>query len=88
MSRLAQWNTPLPYVFGGLVLIIGFMSVALIILACSHYKSSGEKEEKSRRTTDAVVAMETKIAVIMAGDRHPTHLAKPSALTRNSLPSS
>ncbi|OAY50191.1 hypothetical protein MANES_05G115600v8 [Manihot esculenta] len=83
-SSFVQWNSPLPYVFGGLVIILGLVSVALVILACSHYRSSLEtrhKEEKPNEIADAIVAVEPKIVVIMAGDEHPTHVAMPSAFT-------
>ncbi|KAM6549308.1 hypothetical protein CsatB_020984 [Cannabis sativa] len=33
-------NTPIPYLFGGLALMLGLITVALIILACSYRKSS------------------------------------------------
>ncbi|KAJ9187346.1 hypothetical protein P3X46_002810 [Hevea brasiliensis] len=82
---VVQWNSPLPYMFGGLVIILGLVSVALIILACFHCRSSLElsrhKEEKLTEITDTVVAVEPKIVVIMAGDDHPTHVAMPSAFT-------
>ncbi|KDP20040.1 hypothetical protein JCGZ_05809 [Jatropha curcas] len=91
-SILKQWSSPLPYVFVGLVIILGLMSIALVILACSNYKSSSllsrqKEEEEPKETTATVVAMEPKIVVIMAGDHHPTYVAKPSALNCHNLSS-
>lgn len=77
-----QWNSPLPYFFGGLFLIFGVIAVALFFLACCHNKSlespGDEKEEMSTKTMQLPVDWEPKIVVIMAGDDLPTHIAKPS----------
>lgn len=82
-AGLFQWNSPLPYLFGALVVVFGLMTVALIFLACCHNNSladsPGEKEDKSMETAENLASMEVKIVVIMAGDDHPTYLAKPSA---------
>ncbi|XP_057952493.1 protein GLUTAMINE DUMPER 4 [Malania oleifera] len=87
-------NSPIPYLFGGLALMLGLIALSLLILACSFRKvsssfssssptsSSREAEEKPVR---AAVAMEPeiepKIVVIMAGDENPTYLAKPVSST-------
>ncbi|CAK7323174.1 unnamed protein product [Dovyalis caffra] len=82
-----QWNSPLPYVFGGLVFILGLIAVALLILAYSHYKSWRDlsdnisKEDKSTACPDKLTDIEPKIVVVMAGDYYPTYVAKPSAPT-------
>ncbi|KAJ9173119.1 hypothetical protein P3X46_016285 [Hevea brasiliensis] len=73
-----HFNSPMPYLFGGLALMLGIITFALIILACSWRNSSNSAtqvpEEKSVKQVDD---SEPKIAVIMAGDKNPTFLAKP-----------
>ncbi|XP_052197818.1 protein GLUTAMINE DUMPER 5-like [Diospyros lotus] len=74
------WNSPIPYLFGGVALLLGLIAVALVILACSR-KASSNPEEKPAATPLPVLQpeMEPKIFVIMAGDANPTYLAKPTA---------
>ncbi|KAJ0042446.1 hypothetical protein Pint_18882 [Pistacia integerrima] len=78
---VGHWNSPVPYLFGGLGLMLGLIAIALTILACSCRKSatnsSGEKSAK--QVVDMQLEMEPKIVVIMAGDDNPTYLAKPAA---------
>ncbi|CAN6571847.1 unnamed protein product [Malus baccata var. baccata] len=71
------WRSPLPYLFGGLGLMLLLISVALIILACSYLKpSSSEDEEKQAKPASTVLDDERRIAIVlMAGDDKPTHLA-------------
>ncbi|KAL5582040.1 hypothetical protein UlMin_014482 [Ulmus minor] len=81
-----NWNTPIPYLFAGLALMLGLITVALAILACSYRKSSPNSEtpsqEKPANTPENVVVdSEPKIVVIMAGDDNPTYLAKPISST-------
>ncbi|KAJ0099787.1 hypothetical protein Patl1_21565 [Pistacia atlantica] len=85
---LGHWNSPVPYLFGGLGLMLGLIAIALTILACSCRKSAtnssgGDRdqgEEKSgKQVVDMQLEMEPKIVVIMAGDDNPTYLAKPAA---------
>ncbi|XVF49828.1 hypothetical protein PTKIN_Ptkin04bG0047400 [Pterospermum kingtungense] len=78
---LLQWNSPTPYVFGGLAIIFGIIAFALLFLACCLPRSSSEfrnrKEEKCKETIQASASKEPKIVVIMAGDDHPRYVAKP-----------
>uniref|UniRef100_A0A5B7APQ2 Putative Glutamine dumper 2 n=1 Tax=Davidia involucrata TaxID=16924 RepID=A0A5B7APQ2_DAVIN len=86
-SEVWEWNSPIPYLFGSLALVLGLITVALIVLACSYRKrasnsstSSDDAEEKpvkSVKIMDTEADMGPKIAVIMAGDDNPTYLAKP-----------
>lgn len=86
---LGHWNSPVPYLFGGLGLMLGLIAIALTILACSCRKSDSNSsggdrdqqgEEKSaKQVVDMQLEMEPKIVVIMAGDDNPTYLAKPAA---------
>lgn len=90
-----HWNSPLPYLFGGLALMLGLIALALLLLACSYRKSphntqsSGnddiDDQEKSSRAAVLRPEMEPRIVVIMAGDHNPTYLAKPTTTSiRNS----
>ncbi|KAA8547855.1 hypothetical protein F0562_004284 [Nyssa sinensis] len=85
-----QWNSPIPYLFGGLALTLGLVALALIILACSYKRSSsGSSTEVQEKPADMPMnvlqpEMEPKIVVIMAGDDNPTYLAKPSSSIRHS----
>ncbi|XWS36886.1 hypothetical protein CRYUN_Cryun20dG0123700 [Craigia yunnanensis] len=81
-----HWNSPIPYLFGGLAVMLGLIAMALVILACSYKKSqsnnsSGEAEEKPAKQVTMQLEMEPKIVVIMAGDENPTYLAKPVSST-------
>ncbi|GLT44115.1 hypothetical protein SLA2020_180300 [Shorea laevis] len=85
-AGIGQWDShsPLPYIHSGLGIVFGIIAVALLFLACYHRNSSPEesssgKEEKFRETIAADVALEPDIVVVMAGDGHPTYVAKPSA---------
>ncbi|KAK2970697.1 hypothetical protein RJ640_026703 [Escallonia rubra] len=79
------WNSPVPYLFGGLALMVGLILVALSILACSYKKralgsiSSSTDQEKPVMATNAgqLADSRPKIVVIMAGDENPTYLATP-----------
>ncbi|KAF7134721.1 hypothetical protein RHSIM_Rhsim08G0078900 [Rhododendron simsii] len=80
-----RWNSPVPYLFGGLALMLGLITLALVILACSYKNSSSDSsstgaEEKPARPSHVLQPeMEPKIVVIMAGDENPTFLARPDA---------
>ncbi|KAL3719346.1 hypothetical protein ACJRO7_004320 [Eucalyptus globulus] len=84
-----KWNTPIPYLFAGLALMLGLIAVALVVLACSHRKSSAssglsrDPEDQTRVDSDdnkpSKVEQEDnapKIVVIMPGHENPTFLAK------------
>ncbi|KAH1129431.1 hypothetical protein J1N35_000809 [Gossypium stocksii] len=81
-----HWNSPIPYLFGGIAAMLGLIAIALVILACSFRESSrssnDEAEEKPAKQPVAAMQleMEPKIVVIMAGDENPTYIANP---TRN-----
>ncbi|XP_052205606.1 protein GLUTAMINE DUMPER 4-like [Diospyros lotus] len=93
-GELPHWSsTPMPYLFGGLALVLVLISFALLVLACSYKKSPpsnssgrGSGRAGCRRQKPACEApqerlpeTEPKIVVIMAGDENPTYLAKPSS---------
>lgn len=82
-----KWNSPLPYLFGGLALMLTLIALALIILACSFKKSmtnslsenDGENENLSKPADHVMeMEMEPRIVVIMAGDEVPTFLLQKS----------
>ncbi|CAA3026827.1 Hypothetical predicted protein [Olea europaea subsp. europaea] len=83
---LQRWNSPVPYLFGGLALMLGLIAFALTILACSSRKSSStgesssDAEEKLAKPFDRVLQpeMEPRIVVIMAGETIPSYLGKPA----------
>ncbi|KAL3525801.1 hypothetical protein ACH5RR_014173 [Cinchona calisaya] len=82
-----HWNSPLPYLFGGLALLLFVIALALILLACSFTKSPSSITQSSDNHGSSTAAnvlrpeMEPRIVVIMAGDHNPTYLAKPTATT-------
>ncbi|KAK9278756.1 hypothetical protein L1049_028333 [Liquidambar formosana] len=81
-----KWNSPVPYVFGGLAMLLGLIAVALLILACTPHKStrdsSCDTEEKPTKVMNTQLAeLEPKIVVIMAGNDNPTYIAKPISST-------
>ncbi|KAK9272685.1 hypothetical protein L1049_003062 [Liquidambar formosana] len=79
---IQRWNSPIPYLFGGLALMLGLIAVALLILACSYRRhTSNEGEEKPAKPMNMQLDNEPKIVVIMAGDDNPTYLAKPVSST-------
>ncbi|KAK6925183.1 hypothetical protein RJ641_009509 [Dillenia turbinata] len=74
-TSMSQWNSPLPYLFGGLAFILGLMAAALIILVCSRDRpspeeSNGLEEETHSSSSDPTNStnIEPKIVVIMPGE--------------------
>ncbi|CAL5325962.1 hypothetical protein CsSME_00005327 [Camellia sinensis var. sinensis] len=84
-GSIHQWNSPIPYLFSGLAVMLGLIAFALVILACSYKKSSSSSSSSSSNSSTHAgekpvrppPEMEPKIVVIMAGDENPTYLAKP-----------
>ncbi|XP_058773246.1 protein GLUTAMINE DUMPER 5-like [Vicia villosa] len=74
-------TSPVPYLFGGIALMLAIATFALVILACSCHENSSSttltNEEKSMKNVEMVVDLEPKIVVIMDGESNPTYLAKP-----------
>ncbi|RVW17154.1 Protein glutamine dumper 1 [Vitis vinifera] len=79
-TRFLRWDSPVPYLFGGLAVLLGVIVVALLILVCSHRRSSssGNKEEKPMEVVNTEANVDLKIVVIMPGDDHPAYVAKPA----------
>ncbi|KAK3018330.1 hypothetical protein RJ639_002985 [Escallonia herrerae] len=92
-----HWNSPVPYLFVGLALMLGLIAVALVILVCSFKKpassqpriSDTDDQEKPAKAPVEVLEleMEPKIVVIMAGDDKPTCLAMPASAKRHTVES-
>uniref|UniRef100_A0A0D9X5T5 Uncharacterized protein n=1 Tax=Leersia perrieri TaxID=77586 RepID=A0A0D9X5T5_9ORYZ len=38
MAAVSPWHSPVPYLFGGLAAMLGLITLALLILACSYWK--------------------------------------------------
>ncbi|PSS35071.1 Protein GLUTAMINE DUMPER 3 like [Actinidia chinensis var. chinensis] len=78
-------NSPTPYLFGGMALVLGLITVALLILVCSYRKqlssnlptdrADGEKMPEKTQIMEA--DLEPKFLVIMAGDNRPSFIATP-----------
>ncbi|XP_010314795.1 protein GLUTAMINE DUMPER 5-like [Solanum lycopersicum] len=85
----SPWHSPAAYLFIGVAAMLGLIAFALVILACSYLKRSGETsdstddlesgagEKSSGDLVKFVPIYEEKIVVIMAGDLNPTFLATP-----------
>ncbi|KAF9662015.1 hypothetical protein SADUNF_Sadunf18G0009200 [Salix dunnii] len=86
----SPWNSPVPYLFGGLAAMLGLIAFALLILACSYWRISGrldsENEGDDQRDLESGnekegkpenKVFEEKFLVIMAGNEKPTFLATP-----------
>ncbi|KAG2715300.1 hypothetical protein I3760_03G069900 [Carya illinoinensis] len=72
------WKSPVPYLYGGLALMIVLIAGALVIL--------GETPALMPTNNDVTVQQldaEPKIVVIMAGDDKPTYIAKPVTSSTN-----
>ena len=79
-------SSPIPYLFGGLAIMLAVIAVALLILAWSYrkqyYTSSNSASDEEKPPPIKMVekeenVSEPKIVVIMAGESNPTYLAKP-----------
>ncbi|ESW27186.1 hypothetical protein PHAVU_003G181100 [Phaseolus vulgaris] len=87
-----SWDSSASFVYGGLAPIFGLICFALVVTACSGCgrRSESEREREAemnvmRRsvTSDAQIDAEPNILVIVAGEQHPTHLAKPLSSSHN-----
>ncbi|KAJ3679089.1 hypothetical protein LUZ60_017100 [Juncus effusus] len=74
------WAWPNPILYGGIFLLLAIIAVSLVVLACSHWRSYRKTRSNQLSTDHQSVGpkeMETRVAVIMAGDDKVTYLAKP-----------
>ncbi|KAK7340741.1 hypothetical protein VNO77_21452 [Canavalia gladiata] len=82
VSEIKIWKSPIPYLFGGLAIMLALISVALVILVCSYRKRASQSSPSAEDTKHAMpkiieISSEPEVLVIMAGDHKPTYLAKP-----------
>ncbi|KAJ6795885.1 putative protein GLUTAMINE DUMPER 2 [Iris pallida] len=93
-STHSAWNSPVPYLFGGLAAMLGLIAFALLILACSYWKLSGflenggdsaEESSKESEEKPAPAWYEERIVVIMAGEEKPRYLATPICSRASSM---
>ncbi|CAL9071151.1 unnamed protein product [Musa textilis] len=90
----SSWQSPVPYLFCALAVMLGLIGFAFLILACSYWKlasylESGSDRGGRDRDMDGPASggdaakppppCEESVVVIMAGDRKPTFLATPVA---------
>ncbi|KAI3771994.1 hypothetical protein L6452_03168 [Arctium lappa] len=94
----SPWHSPVPYLFGGLAAMLGLIAFALLILACSYWKLSGDMDNRDDGETDLEAGdskpdnhdkdppvLEEKYLVIMAGQAKPTFLATPVSTRASSF---
>ena len=81
-----EWNSPIPYLFGGLAIAMGLIAAALIYLVCCNRKTfsiaadhRAEEKEKSPSQVDG----ESRVVVVMAADGLPSFLAVEKAAPLN-----
>ncbi|KAJ4754965.1 Glutamine dumper 3 [Rhynchospora pubera] len=87
----STWQSPVPYLFGGLAAMLGLIALALLILACSYWKlnsllsesqsdepAGNDRDTKPPAQSGPPVILHQLFAVIMAGDQKPTFIATPS----------
>ncbi|TVU08381.1 hypothetical protein EJB05_41785, partial [Eragrostis curvula] len=90
----SPWQSPVPYLFGGLAAMLGLIAFALLILACSYWKLSGyldadrdrdgsgadgDQKGSASGTARPAAGFQEHVVVIMAGEERPTFLATPAA---------
>ncbi|XP_045797909.1 protein GLUTAMINE DUMPER 6-like [Trifolium pratense] len=83
-NEIKIWKSPIPYLFGGLAIMLILISVALVILVCSYKKRSSSQSSNSDEEMNKVMSKniieinsEPEVLVIMAGEEKPTYIAKP-----------
>lgn len=87
-TGIRLWKSPIPYLFGGLALMLVLISVALVILVCSYRKRASQssvaaEDMKQAMPKNVEINSEPELLVIMAGDDKPTYLAKPMITSSN-----
>ncbi|KAL3813520.1 hypothetical protein ACJIZ3_014788 [Penstemon smallii] len=74
-----KWNSPIPYLYGGLTIIFVLIVFALAILICTRQKDSSETTTtNTSHEIELRVVVKPLVVVVMAGDDMPKYLAKPS----------
>ncbi|KAI3896899.1 hypothetical protein MKW92_042302 [Papaver armeniacum] len=92
-----RWNSPIPYLFAGLVAMLFLIALSLVILLCSYYKKTSPASHQEMVDIEKPAAvesvlqpldMEPTIAVILPGDYIPRFLLKPFPFSSSSSSSS
>jgi len=84
-----SWNSSTSFLYGGLAPVFVVICLALIVVVCSRCRrpESETEGEMSVRRLEPNGAAEVdeggNVLVIVAGEQHPTHLAKPLPSTYN-----
>ncbi|GAB2300113.1 hypothetical protein Dimus_034152 [Dionaea muscipula] len=75
--RLWRWDSPIPYLFGGLGLVMGIIAIAVVMIACSQRKRSPPSSSSIPAPNPALQQPPPPpcVVVIMAGDHEPKYLA-------------
>ncbi|KAL9689205.1 hypothetical protein QQ045_033639 [Rhodiola kirilowii] len=82
-----HWNSPTPFVFAGLAVILGIIAVALFVLSCLQFRGDSQQDSRkdeslaAGKTAGVDEDVQMHIIVIMPGEDEPRHLAKPSTAT-------
>ncbi|KAJ0245455.1 Protein GLUTAMINE DUMPER 6 [Hirschfeldia incana] len=87
--KVEIWKSPIPYLFGGLFLLILLIALALLSLVCTNKKTPsssssndtnpvGEEDDTGdNKAKSIMVEYLPKIVVILAGEDKPSCLAVP-----------
>ncbi|KAK7330242.1 hypothetical protein VNO77_24430 [Canavalia gladiata] len=81
------WNSSASFLYGGLVPIFAIIGLALVVAVCS-LRSGGSQRgsfcdcdaNNSKGSSTSTQVEDPTVLVILAGEEHPTHLAKPISL--------
>jgi len=74
-----SWDSSVSFLYGGLAPIFIIIGVALLTVACSRcLRHEIDHSPMTSIASNTEVDLEPNILVIVAGENHPTHLAKPS----------
>ncbi|KAI5660110.1 hypothetical protein M9H77_28903 [Catharanthus roseus] len=85
-SGFWEWNTPLPYIYCGLGILLAAIACSLFYLLCirhllheSDAADDVEKQSENVSNDNQVVPPETRIVVVFPGDDNHMYIAKPLA---------
>ncbi|KAL9226475.1 hypothetical protein vseg_002284 [Gypsophila vaccaria] len=88
--EMMRWNSPIPYLFGGLALMLTLIAISLFILVCSYIhnhrrRRSSSNQDDQETGKSSAISPDNKIAfdlprvfVVMAGDDNPTYIGTPT----------
>ncbi|KAH6826868.1 hypothetical protein C2S53_016747 [Perilla frutescens var. hirtella] len=73
-----SWKSPIPYLFGGLALVLVLIVLSLAILVCTGRKGSSEEGPTVSGSGEVELGGKPQlVVVVMAGDDRPNYLAVP-----------